>query len=116
MVRTVSSMGTVCLREFFLRWSTVTLWAMRKSQAPMGDALPLEGADGLEGANEYVLGEVLGVKAVADAGDDVCVDPVEVVFVDLLEGRLAAGLGAFDKLLLGLHRVSLGGGAFRGNG
>ena len=59
------------------------------------DALPLEGPDRLKGAYEHVLSQVFGVKAVADAGDDVCVDPIEVVFVDLFEGGFAAGLGAF---------------------
>ena len=61
-------------------------------------ALPGEGADAAQCAQERLAGEVLGGGFAADAVIDVPVHGVAVLVVEAAEGVGLAGLGAFDEV------------------
>ena len=77
--------------------------------------LPPKVADGPEHLQEHLFGQILRLRHVAQAGERVAVDAGHVPVVEVGQGLLVAGAGAFDRVTLGFHRDA-GKGRGRGPG
>lgn len=71
-------------------------------------ALPLELVNPGESLAKYFRGQIFGCRAIAGAASDVCVNPVEIVFIQIGKARgiLARGFDPFLLLLKIRHLYS----------